>query len=270
KIKKTLLGTFSSEALTAMLKVSVDAFARLIGAIDDVDEAFKKETKATYESVKANRQLVNESQTLLDEYQSLTKDGIEPTIEEKERLDIITLQLRDRLGESVMAIDKETGAYILNTEAVKQQIKIKRLAADEEAATLVSRRRGVQDAIKDKEDELSLAQKEFELRQKYFNDKNADDIASIKNSKHLNAMEKQALLQRLDGYNELDKAKLKTGALNQRIYEDNKKLADLNAKLGELNFSETDADAFFAENPGSTPPPLTDTTPGEVTTKTKK
>src|SRR5690606_34827201 len=74
KIKKTLLGTFSSEALTAMLKVSVDAFARLIGAIDDVDEAFKKETKATYESVKANRQLVNESQTLLDEYQSLTKD----------------------------------------------------------------------------------------------------------------------------------------------------------------------------------------------------
>ncbi|MCB0448166.1 MAG: hypothetical protein KDD03_11790, partial [Gelidibacter sp.] len=255
KVKKRLLGAFSSEAVVGSLSVMVSWFGRLIGAIEDVNEAFAEETKASYESVKANRQLINESQALLDEYQTLTKDGIEPTVEEKERLDIITLQLKDRLGESVMAIDAETGAYILNTEAVKQQIKIKRLAADDEAATLVSRRRGVQDAIKDQEAQLELAQKEFDLRQKYFDEKNADDIRAIQNARDFNAMEKQAMLERLDGYKELDRARSKTGKINQEIYEQNKRLADLNAKLGELNYSEADADSFFdtQTDPGTQP-----------------
>lgn len=256
KVKKKLLGAFSSQALTATLTGIVTLFGKMIGAIDNVNAKFEEETKITYENVKANRQLVNESQALLDEYMTLTKDGIEPTIEEKERLEIITLQLKDRLGESVMAIDTETGAYILNTEAVKQQIKIKRLAADEEAATLVSRRRGVQDAIKEQEDQLSLAEKEYNLRKKIFEDKNADDIAAINNARDLNAMEKQAMLERLDGYNEFDKARLKTGQINQQIYEDNKKLADLNAKLKDLNYTEADADAFFAENPTPPIPPV--------------
>ncbi|WP_417237182.1 MULTISPECIES: phage tail tape measure protein [Flavobacteriaceae] len=271
KVKKRLLGAFSSEAVVGSLSVMVSWFGRLIGAIEDVNEAFAEETKASYESVKANRQLINESQALLDEYQTLTRDGIEPTAEEKERLEIITLQLKDRLGESVMAIDAETGAYILNTEAVKQQIKIKRLAADEEAATLVSRRRGVQDAIKDQEDQLSIAEKEYNLRKKIFEDKNADDIAAINSARDLNAMEKQAMLERLDGYKELDKARLKTGQINQQIYEDNKKLADLNAKLKDLNYTEADADAFFAENPAA-PTPTSSSAGGSFTptpTKTK-
>lgn len=257
KVKKKMLGAFSSEAVTATLTGLVGLFGRLIGAIDDVNEAFAEETKASYESVKANRQLINESQSLLDEYQTLTRDGIEPTAEEKERLEIITLQLKDRLGESVMAIDAETGAYILNTEAVKQQIKIKRLAADEEAATLVSRRRGVQDAIVDQESQLELAQKEFDLRQKYFDEKNADDIRAIQNARDLNAAEKQAMLETLDGYKELDRARLKTGKINQEIYEQNKRLADLNAKLGDLNYTEADADSFFEDNPSTTTPTST-------------
>ncbi|WP_417200143.1 phage tail tape measure protein [Bizionia sp.] len=270
KVKKRLLGAFSSEAVVGSLSVMVTWFGRLIGAIEDVNEAFAEETKASYESVKANRQLINESQALLDEYQILTKDGIEPTAEEKERLDIITLQLKDRLGESVMAIDAETGAYILNTEAVKQQIKIKRLAADEEAATLVSRRRGVQDAIADQEEQLEMAQKEFDLRQKYFNDKNADDIAAINNARDLNAFEKAAMMEQLEGYKELDRARLKTGKINQEIYEQNKRLADLNAKLGDLNYTEADADSFFEENPTTTTPTSTPSPTGGTTTPRKK
>jgi len=104
--------------------------------------------KVSFEAAMANRELAQSSQLLLDEYEALTADGIKPTADEKQRLDEITLQLSDKLGESVVAINEETGAFELNTNAVREQIKTKRLASDQEAATLVSRLKGVQEEIK--------------------------------------------------------------------------------------------------------------------------
>ncbi|WP_460444296.1 hypothetical protein, partial [Amycolatopsis magusensis] len=59
-----------------------------------------------------------------------------PTIEEKKKLDIITLKLRDSFGESVVAIDKETGALVLNKDAVREAIKQKLLLSNQTASTL--------------------------------------------------------------------------------------------------------------------------------------
>jgi TP901 family phage tail tape measure protein len=241
KVSKAFQGMLGGKAVSNLLTGLVTIFGRLIGAIKDVNEEIDKEIQVTYESAKANRKLANESQNLLDRYEELTADGVEPTAEAKEELDIITLRLKDRLGESVMAIDKETGAYILNTDAVREQIKMKRLAADEEASTLASRLVGVKEEQKVLAIRQRDALKEFESRKKFFESKYADDIAEIKNSEVLSQVEKQKLLERLDGYKELYQARSAYNQVNKEIEIQLNREADLVAKLNELNFTPQDA-----------------------------
>ncbi|OBQ56119.1 phage tail tape measure protein [Tamlana sp. s12] len=163
-VQKKLIGIFSSKSINDGLNNFVNWFGKLIGAIEDVDEAFEKEVKTTDELNRSYRRAANESEALLSEYEDLTKKGVEPTTEAKERLEEITLLLRDRLGESVVSINNETNALDLNTAAVKEQIRLKRLAADEESATLASRLKGKQESQKELERELALQEKELEVR----------------------------------------------------------------------------------------------------------
>ena len=153
--------TSGDSAFSSIAKGIVEATTSLLGFLTTSEDA----TEVSYESAKANRDLANSSQALLDEYESLVKDGIEPTKEEKEKLDIITIKLKNRLGESVVAINEETGALTLNTDAVREQIKIKRFASDQEAATLASRLKGIQDEIKIQERAAKISQKQKETAQ---------------------------------------------------------------------------------------------------------
>ncbi|HNP68237.1 MAG TPA: phage tail tape measure protein [Aequorivita sp.] len=246
KVSKRFQGMLAGKAVTNMLTGLTLIFGRLIGAIQDVNKEFENETKASYASAVANRKLANESQVLLDRYEELTADGVEPTAEAKEELDIITLKLKDRLGESVMAIDKETGAYILNTEAVRNQIKMKRLAADEEASTLASRLVGVKEEQKLLAVRQRDAQKEFETRKKQFDKRFADDIKEIKNARDITEVEKQKLLQRLDGYNEVYEARSALNRINTEIEEQLNRELDLTQKLKDLNFSPEDANNMIS------------------------
>src|SRR5690606_7185725 len=119
KVQKAIYGAFSSEFIVGAISSLIGNLADLLGIVDDVDEAFQKETKVTFETSKANRKLADESETLLNRFEELKSEGVEPTTEAKHEMDVITLKLRDSLGDSVTAIDKETGALILNTEAVR-------------------------------------------------------------------------------------------------------------------------------------------------------
>lgn len=263
KVKKRLQAAFSSQLVTGTLTALTTMFGKLIGAITDVNEAFAEESKLTFESAKANRKLANESTNLLNRYNELTKDGVEPTKEAKEQLDIITLQLKDRLGESVMAIDQETGAYILNTKAVKEQIKIKRLAADEEASTLASRLKGVQERKKELSDAQQLAEKEFDLRKKFFEEQNKQDIEFFKNSNTLSPNEELEILEKAEGAKEYAAARRELQKVNSEINEQTQREIDLTEKLNELNFNAADVDALFNSSE-----PSGDTGPKEGDTKT--
>lgn len=246
KVKKRFQAAFSSDAVIGILTGLTNIFGRLIGAIEDVNEAFAEETKSIYESAKANRKLANESQNLLNRYNELTKDGVEPTKEAKEELDLITLQLKDRLGESVMSINEETGAYILNTEAVKKQIKMKRLAADEEASTLASRLGNTQDKIKELKSQEKLAEKEYNLRKKFFEEQNKETLDAFASSNSLTPMEEQRILERSEGYKELAAARRKLQSVNSEILAQTEQEIDLMQKLNEYNYTQADIDAFFS------------------------
>lgn len=243
RIGKFFRGGFVGMA--SILESITRGFADLFGIVDDTQEAFIKETRAKAESGKESARLARESSALLDRYNELTKDGIIPTGEAKKELDLITLQLRDRLGESVMAIDAETGMYKLNTEAVKAQIKIKRLAANEAAASLASDLQGLKDRQKEIENERMIAEKEFDLRKDFFDKKNKDDLESIKNSSAMSQMEKLRAEESLEGYKELGIAR---GKIQKLINETNnltEREIELNKALAESFFTPEDVEAFF-------------------------
>ena len=72
------------------------------------------------------------AQRLLSRYEELKEKGIKATSKEKTEMTSITYQLKSALGDSVVAIDKETGALNLNTAAVEKAIKQKILLSNAE------------------------------------------------------------------------------------------------------------------------------------------
>ena len=240
KLGKYFRGIFVNGPIVSGIKSVVNGLADLLGIADDLNEAFEKETKATAASARANRELADSSAALLDEYQDLTEDGIIPTDAAKERLDEITLILSNRFGESVVEINKETGALKLNTKAVREQIKLKRLAADEEAATLVSRLKGAQDE-KARLEELLPEQLNSNAAAGRLRDKAMKEFMANVNSG-------AAKLSDIKTVEEVDIAlteKRKLYQLNQDIEEQEKRRIDLLEELKKYNFTASDVDLVY-------------------------
>lgn len=244
KVKKRLIGTFSSEAVTSGLNNLVSWFGKLIGAVKDVNEAYDLESKATFESAQNNRKLAEESRGLLKQYKSLVKEGVTPTADEIVELDKITLQLKDRLGESVMAIDSETGAFKLNTKAVEEQIRLKSIMADEEAVTLISRKVRSKETQSDLEAELPALERQYLIRQKlaveaqlqlkatdeYLDKNKKSRLAAVANLEAVKAS-KEA---------ELDLAKTKGAIAKETLRQD-----ELTRQLRVINVTEKDEGNLF-------------------------
>ena len=238
KIGKRMRGFLVNGPLVRGLKSMVIGFGKLIGVVKDANKAFGEESKSIFESAKANRVLASSSQKLLKEYEDLYKDGITPTADEKLRLDGITLQLQSSLGDSVVAINKETGALKLNTEAVRQQIKLKRLASDDEAATLASRLQGAVD------EKLRLEK----LLPESENQANAASDASGRAQRNFQSNNKEGSF-----YDDETRAVVQLSVkkrselfqLNKKIEAQEERRIDLLEKLKELNFNETDVAALF-------------------------
>lgn len=261
KVGKRLKGILTSQTLSKALDGLVTGFGKLIGAIKDVNKEFAHQSKLSFENARNNRKLANESQNLLERYEELTKDGIKPTNEAKEELDEITLKLSDRLGKSVMTIDAETGAFKLNTDAVREQIKLKRFAADDEASTLASRLKGTEEAIKGLDKEKEAAQKLFDIRNRAFERDNKEDLEGLRGSSIGGREAKQQLMEQMEGYQELQNAKKGLRDINVKIIEQQKREVDLAEKLSELNFSPEDVANLFkvAESDGLDGPKEGDT-----------
>jgi TP901 family phage tail tape measure protein len=146
--------TAGDSAFNRIAKGIVEATTSILNFLTTSESA----AEVSRDNVKANRDLANSSKSLLSEYESLTENGVKPTKEEKERLDVITLRLKRALGDSVVAIDKETGAFKLNTEEVKRQIKLKRLQVDQEASTAAGRFLNSKDRIENIQAEIKAQQ----------------------------------------------------------------------------------------------------------------
>ena len=245
KLQKYFMGIFVSGPIVNGVKGLIMSLADLLGIADDLSEAFDKESKQLFENTKANRALAESSADLLDEYEALMDEGVDPTTEAKKRLDEITLILSDNLGDSVIAIDKETGALLLNTQAVREQIKLKRFAADEDAATIASRLKGAQDEIKLLEQRQKALQPTLEGRTRLARKALAPFGTTVAQDDF------QRGLPEVQELNKVSKAYMQ---LSDDIEVQKERVAEFLVQLKELNFSEADVDNLFKTNTGNDAP----------------
>jgi hypothetical protein len=156
-----LLDSFDKLAVTIGEKLGpfmgglINAFGGLVSAVTGLFSANDNYIKQSTQVIESNLKTGKAANALLEEYDNLTKKGVVPTKEEKQRLNEITLQLKQTLGDTVVEIDKETGAYKLNASAAKEAVKQKFLLANQEALTLALRA----NALKDNIDQIKASNK---------------------------------------------------------------------------------------------------------------
>lgn len=240
KIQKRIMAWMTSESLTSFLQIGINLFGRLIGAIEDYDKALDKSIENTFEAAAANLQTAVSAEKLLKRYEELSAQTDKSTAS-KDELNRITLKLKDTFGESVVEINKETGAIMLNTAKVREQIQAKRLAADVEAATNASRLLGVKQQKEEAATRIRISANEYDLRKRLWEAQHQEELESIKNSRMMTAMEKQMAIERLDGYRELDRAR----SVYRNADADMRKLIErekeLTAGLEELGYTAEEA-----------------------------
>jgi hypothetical protein len=119
---------------SAILTPIINGVTGIINQISDLIEVREDSIKVGIETSFQNKEEAASAQKLLNEYETLKSKGINATSVEKKRMTDITYTLRDSLGESVVAINKETGALEVNVAATKQAIKQKILLSNTELA----------------------------------------------------------------------------------------------------------------------------------------
>lgn len=119
KMNEAFYGT--AGVLAKIGKVFIDFFGiQESGIKKSVDTVFQQKEEAA------------SAQRLLTRYEELKEKGIKATSNEKSEMTKITYDLKNALGDSVVAINKETGALEVNIEATKQAIKQKILLSNAE------------------------------------------------------------------------------------------------------------------------------------------
>jgi TP901 family phage tail tape measure protein len=149
------------DPLSRGLGRTLNEFSALLGKLSGATKSVQENTAATAANGLANQQTATTAQALLDRYQQLTAKGVKPAKDGKGELNLITLQLRDSLGESAAAIDKETGLLVLNEGATRNLIKQKLLLSNQAVSTLVLEA----DALKEQErqQKQSIKQQEADI-----------------------------------------------------------------------------------------------------------
>ena len=146
-----------------------------------------------------------ELQNLANDYDTLNSK-IDKNTSDRVKMAAILDTLETRLGDSVVAIDKETGSLNLNREALDKVIERTALLANDEAIKLVNSIRNTEKAI-DKQtsaidkNENSLRNQNLQLKelQKTESDKLKDQIAFISGNQNLADIEGELLDKRREG-----------------------------------------------------------------------
>src|SRR5690606_6155810 len=139
------------------------------------------------------------------------------------------------------------------TEAVRNQIKLKRLAADDEAATLASRLKGIQEEQARIRSTLPALQQELDARNR---------LAEKSKGAKFDYQGKPIL--GTSGITEADARAIKATAdlseAKKKLAEQEEKRLKILEQLRDLNFTESDVDLLFQDPP---PPPVTSSGSGK-------
>lgn len=144
RLKKTISSSAVGSGVGNFFKEITDGFNRLLsmGNEKKLQDAKAREIALSGEQIGANLRTANSARDLLARYEELTAahtalqaNGQKPTLQQTRELDLITLKLRDSLGDSIGKINQQTGAFELNTGAVKEAIQARLLLSNQTAST---------------------------------------------------------------------------------------------------------------------------------------
>lgn len=266
RLKKNIASIFINDGTTNFLQSLVVGLNKLI---DGSDNYIQK----SGEVIRTNQIQAQTANRLIAEYESLTKKGVEPTAKEKDRLKQITYQLRDALGESVVSINKETGALEINVQKVKEAIKQKILLANQEASTLALKADALKEEINAGDITRKSLQEEVVVRKQLLdqvglNTEQADYYYKIliEGGAKAEGLNKQMAASTLEAIRNYQSAQAQLGrqVLDIRNLEADR--LEIMQKLKELGFKEQDVKNLFnPEQPGTAQEPAGTNTPGSTT-----
>ncbi len=131
---------------SGIIQSIIDRFARFLGSIKDLIEGTEDYQRVTKETTKSTRDFIDRGNELVGTYQELSsKTSL--TADEKERLDRTTQDLITQFGDSVAAIDKETGALRVNIKEVIRQIQVRQALQTDRVKDLLAEKLAVETQI---------------------------------------------------------------------------------------------------------------------------
>lgn len=180
RLKKAIASTVVGSAVGGFFKDIIDGANRLLAMGNDkkLQDAKAREIQLSGEQIGSNLKVANSARDLLARYEELTTahsalqaKGQKPTLQQTRELDLITLKLRDSLGDSIGKINQQTGAFELNTSAVKEAIQARLLLSNQTASTaflrldkLAQEEKSQKATVADLERTVALRKQEVELQ----------------------------------------------------------------------------------------------------------
>ncbi|NML67586.1 phage tail tape measure protein [Hymenobacter sp. RP-2-7] len=214
------------DGLSRSLGATLNQFSALLSKLTGNTKSVQENTAATAANGLANQQAASTAQALLERYQDLTAKGVKPAKDGKGELNLITLQLRDSLGESAAAIDKETGQLVLNEAATKRLISQKLLLSNQAVSTLVLEADALKAQQQQEQLNIKALEQQISTREKLLGitaeqaRAQADDFANNMGYGELSA-----------GVEQLSRAQIELGATRGKLAQ---LTADYNTKLDGL------------------------------------
>ena len=154
----------SAGPLNTFFRGIVQSATRLLGLFVDLRQPFKNIVNENIELSRSTRDLVDTSQSLLSTYEDL-QSQTELNAAEKEELKNVTADLIFTFGNSVASIDDETGAYVLNVEAIKEKIRAEQILQSEAVRTLLAEQKRLEFVVRQSktvDDTLDRIRRNFE------------------------------------------------------------------------------------------------------------
>lgn len=199
------------------------------------------------------KQEATSAQTLIDRYELLS-NKTKQTAADKTELQNITATLAATFGNSVVEINKETGALQLNVEATKAIIKQKLLLANNKAAEVAAKYNQALEEQKEATAQLAISQTNYNLKVKEYGT-TFDDIIKKQQAGH------RITSEFLPDDSKLTAAEKQIITLGDQVHKyTGDQIAATNAakkyteQLEELGFKASDVDKLF--NPGDPNKPI--------------
>ena len=117
----------------------INTLVRFASSILDTATATNEAKESTLDLFKENTKGIIQAQSLVNEFKNLSAQE-KLNESDTRRLSNVTAQLARQFGDSVIEIDRETGALKLNIEEVVRQISIRQALQSEEVQSLVATR----------------------------------------------------------------------------------------------------------------------------------